>query len=837
MKTTRFKRALAAVIVALGPVGATTQTSRLGLGQEPPAIAAGPAISDPLRSIPFDRLTLTDGTVLIIDPVSPRPLPATEPTRSDTKVRLKGINTEIPLEGNIGLLGEPSKFKTPSQEKAEKEQYDDPNGTVKIHLLQEAEVRDFLVKRSRIKNLEYFEDLLLAEGDRLVLARDFARAFECYLRVRSRNPSWAGLDDHVNRLLFAEGSAALIGGDAERGLRLLRELLSRDRGFPGLLDQLASAYSGWIARALELGKFAQGRRFLHELEEMAPEHPVVRGLRDRFIARATEHVKEAEARSGPERLDALLRALRVWPALPGAESLYTRAFESVPTLDVAVSDVPRPFGPWLRSPADMRVSRLLYRPILSSDSDDAKAGKAPGQLAAALETKDLGRRLFLRLRDGIHWSDQSRQVAAADVARALIDRSDPNSLKYQARWADLLDRVETNGDAAMEVRLNRPLYKPGAWFDWPVGPAHAGIDGRVATVEQRRQLVSDGPFQHVTSSDHSIELSRGNRAIAGSLLATKVASVRRIREFRYPHATSMIGALVQGEVSMAAHVPIDQIPGLQSSGDVKIGRYAQPLIHTIALDGRNPVLRNRSLRRGLSHAIDRRVLLEETLLRRPPDAENAVADGPFPKGSYADAPGVKPLEHSTSLSVMLVAAARKEMGGAAIELKFEYPAIAEAQAVVPLIAEAFRFAGLRIATIEHPESDLETELRAGRRFDLVYRAVRCSEPVLDAGLLLCPGYDATPDSNALASATSTRILQLLLQLERAADVPSARGLVIQIDRETRDELPVLPLWQLVDHFAWRSRLTGPANVADQLYEGIEAWEIKPWIAKDPWTTR
>jgi peptide/nickel transport system substrate-binding protein len=288
---------------------------------------------------------------------------------------------------------------------------------------------------------------------------------------------------------------------------------------------------------------------------------------------------------------------------------------------------------------------------------------------------------------------------------------------------------------------------------------------------------------------------------------------------------------------MAAHVPLDQLAALQSTDGLKIGRYLQPLIHMIALDGRNPVLRNRSLRRGLSQAIDRRVLLEETLLRRPPDAANFVADGPFPKGSYADAPGVKPLEHSTSLSVMLVAAARKEMGGVAIELKFEYPSIPEAQAVVPLIAEAFRFAGARIETIERPESELETELRMGRRFDLAYRALRCEEPVLEAGVLLCPGYDAAPDADALASATSTRILQLLLQLERAADVPTARGLVIQIDRETRDELPVLPLWQVEDHYAWRTRLTGPNDVTDRLYQGVESWEIKPWIAKDAWTNR
>ena len=836
MEASRLGRYLAAMIVALGLVGAIHHASRTGHGQEPPAAAAGPATSDPLRSPPFDRITLIDGTVLIIDPVSPRPLPAPETAKSKTKVRLKGTRTEIPLEGNIGLPGEPSKFKTPKQERAEDEE-DDAHGTVKIHLLQDAEVRDFTVKRSSIKNIEYFEDILLAEGDRLVLARDFDRAFECFLRVKSRNPGWAGLDEHVNRLLFAEGSTALIAGDHERGLRLLRELLARNRGFPGLLDRIASAYSGWIARALDLGRFAKGRRFLHELQEMAPEHPVVHDLRNRFIARASQHVKDAESRSGPERLDALVDALRTWPALDGALSLYTKAFESVPTLDVAVNDVPRPLGPWLRSPADARVSRLLYRPILSSDSDDARAGKAPGQLAAALESSDLGRRLIFRLRGGIPWSDGSRQVTAADVARALIDRSDPSSSKFQARWADLLDRVESTDDTRVEVRLNRPLYKLGAWFEWPVGPAHAGIDGRVATVEQRRQLVSDGLFLCVSSSDRTIELSRALGAVAGSPAATPVAPVRRIRELRFPHARAMIGALVQGEVSLAAHVPPDQIAVLQSTADVKVGRYTHPLIHMIALDGRNPVLRNRSLRRSLSQAIDRRVLLEETLLHRPPDAGNVVADGPFPKGSYADAPGVKPLEHNTSLAVMLVAAARKELGGAPIELTFEYPAIPEAQAVVPLIAEAFRFAGVRIETVERPESQLETELRAGRRFDLAYRALRCEEPVLDAGVLLCPGYDAAPDADALASATSTRILQLLLQLERAADVPAARGLVIQIDREARDELPVLPLWQVVDHYAWRTRLTGPGDVADQLYQGIESWEIKPWIAKDPWTTR
>ena len=72
------------------------------------------------------------------------------------------------------------------------------------------------------------------------------------------------------------------------------------------------------------------------------------------------------------------------------------------------------------------------------------------------------------------------------------------------------------------------------------------------------------------------------------------------------------------------------------------------------------------------------------------------------------------------------------------------------------LADSFRAAGIEIATAEVLPSRLEAELRSGRRFDLAYRVLRCDEPVFDAGLLLCPGYDAPPEANALASTASPR---------------------------------------------------------------------------------
>src|SRR5262249_22225417 len=160
-------------------------------------------------------------------------------------------------------------------------------------------------------------------------------------------------------------------------------------------------------------------------------------MRGLFVARATRRLQDAGAVSRPDRLDALVDALRIWPTLEGAEARYRRAFAEEPTLDVGVTDVAAPLGPWVRSWADARLSRLLYRPILARDDQDARRGKGPDQLAASVEASDLGRRLLIRIRPGVLWSDGSRQASAIDVAHALIDRSDPHSPSYEARWADL----------------------------------------------------------------------------------------------------------------------------------------------------------------------------------------------------------------------------------------------------------------------------------------------------------------------------------------------------------------------------------------------------------------
>ena len=827
---TRSRRSPRVVAAAAGALACFVVAWAAPAQDPPQAPGDQPGVQadvDLLSVPPFDRVTLVDNTVVDVEPLIPRPLPPYDAAKAEKRRR---ANSGIPAGGNIRLPGEKAeKVRTPREVDDE----EDKLANLNIHLIQ-GDVRDFVVKRADVKRIDYFEDMLIAEGDRSARSRDYDRAFECYLKVKARDPSWKGLDDHVNQVLFDEGGAALVGNDSDRGLRMLRELFARKPDFPGLADKLASSYSGRAQRAFEIGLYARGRKILHDVDPFAPNHVLVNKVRETFARRAQELVKGAEKAKGAARLDALAEALLVWPTVEGGEAAYRKAFADTPTLEVAVVDLPTRLGPWLRSPADARLSRLLFRPVLANDSEEAAQGKAEGQLAASTATADLGRRFTLTLRDNVRWSDGSRPVSSIDVARALTDAAEPNSPRFLARWADLLDRVEQPDETHVEVRLTRATLKPEVWLTGPVGPAHGGPDGRVATIDRRRELVGDGPYKFVAATADRLELKADDRpTTAGS--PAEPAKVRRLVEARYPNARQAVGAFLRGEVTVLERVPPDRLAEVAANPAFQVGKYAKPSLHRIAIDGRNPVLRNRNLRRALSYAIDRRTVLEDVLLKHPSDEANLASDGPFPKGGYADAPGVKPLPFDPGLARALAVAAHKELNvSGAIKLRFEYPNTPEARLAAPAIAQAFRAAGLEVVAEEKSESELETELRSGRRFDLAYRASRCDEPVVDAGPLVAPAYDAPPSTDPLGSVASPRILQLLLELERAPEWPTARGVVIEIDRECRDELPALPLWQVEEHYAWRTRLKGPPEVTDQLYETLGAWEVDPWYAKDPW---
>lgn len=774
-----------------------------------------------LLSIPFDRITLGDNKTFTIEPIVPRPLPPLEAKPQDSK--------EKETKADDGGDEENADARKPGEQELKFTMLSPPGG-------------DYRVKRKDIKGIVYFEDMLLAKGDELLQRKEFGPAFEHFLYCKTFNPKWGGVEDRVDKLLYEEGTDAIAHDRGEQGLLLLRDLQERKPNFPGLAGKLVEGYALQVGKAFAAGSYSRARRFLHDMETIAPDDPRTKEARERFVLRAKQLVDAAPREMGTERTEALAEALRVWPTLEGGDKLFEEAFRSSPSLDVAVLDLSHSVAknvrcpaPWVRSPADERVTRLLFYPIMAKDDQESARGERADQIAASVETAGLGVRTTIKIKKGFSWSDGSRPVGAIDAVRTLSDRADPRSPGFNARWADLVKRIEAIDESTLEIRLARPPLRAEWWYLGPVGPAHAAWDGWVSTENNNHQPVGDGLFRwEGTTKTHATY--RFAPASEGSGAKTPLqAKIHRLRERRIPNAEEALGALARGEVSLIEHAPLDRVPNLSQTKGLKVGRYNHPLMHLIAIDARNPALRGRSLRRGLSYAIDRKAILEETILKRGSDANNLVADGPFPAESYANAKNVRPLEYQPILALMLLAAAKAEAEeNLTSKLKFEYPAVPEAQMAAPRIVSAFKQAGLTVTPIERPLAELEEELRDGRRFDLVYRIVPVTEPGFQAGPLICPGYDSAPAADGLGAIASPRILELLLHLEHAPDLPSARTILNLIDRESRDELPVIPLWQTEEYYTWSERLNGPAPTADHIYEGIEKWEIAPWFAKDPW---
>ena len=174
--------------------------------------------------------------------------------------------------------------------------------------------------------------------------------------------------------------------------------------------------------------------------------------------------------------------------------------------------------------------------------------------------------------------------------------------------------MEVADETKLELRLNHSPLKGGAWLLGPVGPAHAGFDGRVTSTGRDRPLVTDGLFICTLAGTDRVELrlrddvvpqasvaagktgeGGGGAKFAGVLASEKMPApgrsagpaqperaaekgvpIKRIREIRYPSGQSAVGALRRGDVSLIEHVPPDLVMGLSASPDIKVGAYANP---------------------------------------------------------------------------------------------------------------------------------------------------------------------------------------------------------------------------------------------------------------------
>ncbi|MEI7923448.1 MAG: ABC transporter substrate-binding protein [Planctomycetota bacterium] len=754
------------------------------------ASAAGPETL--LTKSPFDRISLTDGSEVEVEPLAPRPLPAARKSPFNRVARRQ---------------------RTPEEEAKIKEVEKDPAIRITVQPV-EADGAEYLLYREDIKSILYFEDMLLLEANRLIAISDFAKAFEYLLLVHGRDPKWNGLVDSYLSLLMAEARQRFDASDHSAGLQYITEVLVKKPGDSEAKRLAIKGLEQLAAADLTNSRFERLREVQQRMQNIDKSAAAIGTLSAKLQTVATQRLATASA-DGPERLDQLNEAYRAWPETPGLSEALAEAQKRWPTVRVAVREsIQQPSRVWGVSKPNQRATKLGFLPLLADLQEDSFKGRSAHQLLERFEMSDLTTASLI-LKPGQKWSN-GRAINSRDVVAALSSWALPSSPAYNGVWASLVDSVSASDERKIQVKFTRPIFQPESWFLRPIGPAETSQAEKISAAA----WIGSGAYRWAGQRVESL----GPESIF-ERIGDQTSGLFRIRELIFDDDLDGWQALLDGRVDVLEHLPTFLTAEKSPSDQVAIASYSVPEIHMLALDGRQELLANRSLRRALGYALNRAEVLEEQFLGRPPTAEEFVADGPFPKGSAWDDPETKSQPADPAMAALLFASARREMKVERIKLTLDHPRRPDINRSVAKIADLLRGYGLDITLKSWSASELEERLASGQPFQMAWRFVSPSTNHFEIGGWISPSLYAPPSANGLAALASPLALSQVLDVERTWNENLVRQSGRFIDRLCREEVPLIPLWQVPRRFAWRKSVTGLKPGLDGIYQNIHDWSV------------
>jgi len=689
---------------------------------------------------------------------------------------------------------------------------------ITVRLLEQPE-KPYEVQWIDILKVEYFDEMVRDKALALVTEGKLDQAYDHLKFLEERYPATPGLNEALAEYLFAEARVAASHDKADytMALAMLREAYQRHPKRPALEKALGITTEKLVERYVAKEKHAAARSLLRNLAAWFPQHPVVAKWEGQFQSQARGLLAEARQAADAGALDKASAACRgverIWPDLPGAKELAESVFRKYPRLVVGVGEPGRgtPTG-WLHDWAGRRSGRLLWRTLTEFAGPGTDGGRyrcAIGQLTVDA----LGRQIDIRVKPGQVWSSGDDALTGADVAWRLLAMADPRDPACRPDWAEVFLGIGVRNVYDVEVSLRRTHVRPEALLDTiltPQGQPSAG--GGPAPC--------NGPYMMVARpGKETCYVANPHYA------ASESPRVKELVERPFAESADAVRALKSGQIQVLDRVAPWDLPLLRDAKDVVLEPYAVPLVHCLVPNLRKPLVGNRSFRRALVYGVHRQSILTQMLGGRPTPGCRVIS-GPFPPGlSEGDPLGygcddrIQPRAYDPYLAIALAQVGLQEVAAQTKSEAFKkMPSLVlahcggdVAQLACSAIQRQLKVVGIPIEVRRLPHAG-----RPPDDVDLVYAELAMWEPVVDARRLL--GEDG------LTGRCSSHMSLVLRQLDQATRWTEIRARLHQIHRIAYEETAVVPLWQMVEHYAYHAGVQGIGGRLITLYENVEQWQ-------------
>jgi tetratricopeptide (TPR) repeat protein len=692
----------------------------------------------------------------------------------------------------------------------------------------------FDVSWSSVAEVRVFEQLLLAEAQRLASLGNFDEAFDYFSRLLTDYSSLpdlaAAIDDYLRRNALALHQS----GEYERALALLVTLGERSPNYPGLPAAVETVAGEVIQQKLRNQDFAAARGVLDLWQAKFGGAASAGATRwqGRFESAAERQVEDARRfladRQYMDARQAALRALAIWPSQPAAVELLSEVRRNLPFVVVGVLErAPRQPTRRIDIWSAMRASRLVERQIAEQVGFGAEGGiyRSP---CGDFEPDESGLVLRLRLPEATVPQARPRGsngVPAAEapcltadmLARDLLRMSDPANPLYQADLAGLLASVSIQDGNTLALHWRRTFVRPEALLQVPLQHGDRAAPFR---------LTEQSAEQTLFAAVDSAALETPSREPVPRFVVERIL----------PDDEAAVAALVAGEIDVLDRVPPWQLARLQAAPNINVSEYRLPTVHVLIPNPHRPLPSRREFRRALCYGIDRPWILQRLLLGGAGRPGFEAISGPFPAGRnlgdplrYAYNSQLAPRPFEPRLAAILATVAWSALqpvpdDESAAQALPELPTLTLAHPADPLARVACQAiqmqltrAGIPVKLREATADELAVE---NGNFDLRYAELAVWEPVVDAAKLLGSGGLAGDLASPLA-------LRGLRQLEEETSWSGVRARLAELHELAYQDLPVIPLWQTVNYFAHRTDIEGVGEAPLTLYQNIEQWQVLP----------
>jgi peptide/nickel transport system substrate-binding protein len=744
------------------------------------------------------------------DNAAGRPLYEQEPydvvvLDDSTKTRLKVLPLNLP-GGKVPAAPKPT-------DKLRIRRFDDPDEEYDIYW------RD-------IQEVKLFDQAVLEQAKKLVAAGKFNEAFDYFGFLRHEYPKCAGLEDAVADFLYEEAKDWQRKRKYENALVLLHTLYERQPQRPGLESATAAATSKLLDKYVAEEDYSSARKLVRQLRKQFPSGAAAARFESQLNERAAKVVAEGrvalDAGDAQQGLALARHAMAIWPKADGAKQLAEEAFQAFPHVVVAVTS---PYSQQLTEPITewsvRRTRRIERRDLFEFTGYGADGGEYVCPLGK-WEITDLGRGMAINVTPGIAWLREG-QLSGYDLARRLLELAQPGGSDFSPAWAEACRSVEVSGVDRVTIHFREPSLVPAALLTVAPTSVASGISASI-----------------VPYSGPEIAGDRSTFRLEKSYFARGAAQPQGIIERRFATRVEAAEALRLGEVTVVDRLPPWQVGALKAAVGITVEPYCVPTVHCLVPNMSRPFLRNRGFRRALVYGINRPKILAEQILKRQTLAGCEVVSAPFSKGmglsdpaGYAYNDDIPPRPYEPRLALTLSAVALRDVsmgtepGTEAVKelpkLVIAHPADDVARLACKAIQQDLEILDIKIELREIPPGE-PTQLSATD--DLLYTELAVQEPLVEARRLFGqPG---------LLGSASTYMSLVLRQVETATGWNEARQALHDLHRLTYDEVSVVPLWQITEHFAYQNSLAGITPRPASLYQGVERWTPSvPLPAEEP----